>query len=258
MASGAGEGIVRFDGKTAIVTGAGQGIGEAYAKALAGEGAAVAVADLNTEQAERVASEIEAKGGVALAHTVDVASPESTIEMATTVEKAVGGIDLLVNNAAIYHGMKIESLLTVDLDYYRHFLDVNLNGALLCTRACFESMTARGGGAIVNQSSTAAWMAGGYYSISKAALNSLTVSLAAELAPRGIRVNGLAPGPTDTEATRMVVPKEYIDPLVASLKIKRLGQPEDLVGTLLFLLSDDSAWMTGHILPVDGGQIVRL
>jgi 3-oxoacyl-[acyl-carrier protein] reductase len=101
-------------------------------------------------------------------------------------------------------------------------------------------------------------MAGGYYSISKAALNSMTVCLAAELAPRGIRVNGIAPGPTDTEATRLVVPKEYIDPLVASLKIKRLGQPQDLVGTLLFLLGDDSAWMTGHMLPVDGGQIVRL
>jgi 3-oxoacyl-[acyl-carrier protein] reductase len=249
---------MRFDGKTAIVTGAGQGIGEAYAKALATEGAAVAVADLNTGQAERVASEIEAKGGVALAHTVDVANADSAIEMAATVTEKFGGIDLLVNNAAIYHGMKLESLLTVDLEYYRHFLDVNLNGALLCARACYESMTERGGGAIVNQSSTAAWMAGGYYSISKAALNSLTICLAAELAPRGIRVNGIAPGPTDTEATRTVVPKEYIDPLVASLKIKRLGQPQDLVGTLFFLLSEDSAWMTGHVLPVDGGQIVRL
>jgi 3-oxoacyl-[acyl-carrier protein] reductase len=249
---------MRFDGKSAIVTGAGQGIGEAYAKALASEGALVTVADLNTEQADRVASEIEAKSGKALACTVDVASAQSTKEMAALVVERFGGIDLLVNNAAIYHGMKIESLLTVDLDYYHRFLDVNLNGALLCARSCFESMTERGGGVIVNQSSTAAWMAGGYYSISKAALNSLTICLAAELAPRGIRVNAIAPGPTDTEATRMVVPKEFMDPLVASLKIKRLGQPSDLIGTLLFLLGEDSAWMTGHILPVDGGQILRL
>jgi NAD(P)-dependent dehydrogenase (short-subunit alcohol dehydrogenase family) len=249
---------MRFEGKSAIVTGAGQGIGEAYAMALAREGAAVAVADLNTEQAARVVKQIQADGGSALKVTVDVASAESTSEMAAAVIKAFGGIDFLVNNAAIYHGMKIESLLTVDLDYYRHFLDVNLNGALLCTRACYESMIERGGGSIVNQSSTAAWMSGGYYSISKAALNSMTASLAGELGPQGIRVNGIAPGPTDTEATRMVVPKEYIDPLVASLKLKRLGQPEDLVGTLLFLLSEDSAWMTGHVLPVDGGQIVRL
>jgi 3-oxoacyl-[acyl-carrier protein] reductase len=249
---------MRFDGKVAIVTGGGQGIGEAYAKSLAEEGAAVAVADLNEDQAERVASEIRMKGGNALALRVDVASPENTTDMAQTVKEKFGGIDFLVNNAAIYHGMKIDSLLTVDLDYYRRFLDVNLNGALMCTRACYESMAERGGGSIVNQSSTAAWMAGGYYSISKAALNSLTVCLAAELAHRGIRVNAIAPGPTDTEATRTVVPKEFMDPLVASLKIKRLGQPADLVGTLHFLLSDDSAWMTGHILPVDGGQVIRL
>src|SRR5579863_7760689 len=182
---------MRFDGKVAIVTGAGQGIGEAYAHALAEEGAAVGVADLNTAQAERVAQEIEAKGGTSLGCTVDVADSESTASMAADVINRFGGIDLLVNNAAIYHGMKIESLLTVDLDYYQHFLNVNLNGALLCTRACYESMTERGEGAIVNQSSTAAWMAGGYYSISKAALNSLTICLAAELAPRGIRVNGI-------------------------------------------------------------------
>jgi 3-oxoacyl-[acyl-carrier protein] reductase len=249
---------MRFSGKSAIVTGAGQGIGEAYAKALAAAGGSVAIADLNSEQATRVASEIESEGGVAIAVTVDVASEDSTAEMASTVIEAFGGIDFLVNNAAIYHGMKIESLLTVDLGYYRHFLDVNLNGALLCTRACYQSMTERGGGSIVNQSSTAAWMAGGYYSLSKAALNSMTASLAGELGPRGIRVNGIAPGPTDTAATRSVIPKEYIEPLVASLKLKRLGQPEDMVGTLLFLLGEDSAWMTGHVLPVDGGQIVRL
>ena len=163
-----------------------------------------------------------------------------------------------MNNAAIYHGMKIESLLTVDLDYYRRFMEVNLNGALHCTRACITAMSEREGAAIVNQSSTAAWMGGGYYSVSKAALNSLTVCLAAELGPRGVRVNAIAPGPTDTEATRTVVPKEFIDPLVASLKLKRMGQPEDLVGALLFLLGPESAWMTGHIIPVDGGQIVRL
>ena len=119
-------------------------------------------------------------------------------------------------------------------------------------------MAERGGGAIVNQSSTAAWMAGGYYSIAKAGVNILTACLASELGPMNIRVNAIAPGPTDTEATRTVVPKEIIEPMVAQLALKRMGQPEDMVGACLFLLSDDAAWLTGQIIPVDGGQVVRI
>ena len=253
------DGARTFEGKVAVVTGAGQGIGEAYAKGLAGRGARVAVADLNTEQAERVAAEIAAEGGgSALAVTVDVADPTGADAMAATVVDTFGGIDHLVNNAAIYGGMQIESLLKVDLDYYQRFLAVNMNGALVVTRACYRSMAARGGGSIVNQSSTAAWMAGGFYSVAKAALNSLTVNLAAELAHRNIRVNAIAPGPTDTSATREVVHEAFLQPIVDSLMIKRLGQPDDHVGPLLFLLSDEARWVTGHIFAVDGGQIVRI
>jgi NAD(P)-dependent dehydrogenase (short-subunit alcohol dehydrogenase family) len=109
----------------------------------------------------------------------------------------------------------------------------------------------------VNQSSTAAWMAMGFYGIAKLALNGITQSLARELGPMKIRVNAIAPGPTDTEATRSVVPEFALEQILSQMPLARQGQPEDLVGTLLFLLSDASAWMTGQIINCDGGQIMR-
>jgi 3-oxoacyl-[acyl-carrier protein] reductase len=246
-----------FQGKVAIVTGAGQGIGEGYAKALAGEGASVVVAEINEAQGRRVAAEISNAGGTARFVRVDVASPESTRAMAAAAVDAFGGIDYLVNNAAIYHGMQIAPLITVDWEYYERFMDVNMNGALLCVRACYESMARRGGGAIVNQSSTAAWMSIGYYGVAKLALNGLTQSLARELGPMKIRVNAIAPGPTDTEATRTIVPEVILKQILSQMPLSRAGTPDDLVGACLFLLSDAAAWITGQVINVDGGQIMR-
>jgi 3-oxoacyl-[acyl-carrier protein] reductase len=246
-----------FTGKIAIVTGAGQGIGEAYAKGLAGAGARVVVAELNEAQGRRVAAEIAASGGEARFVHVDVGSPESTRAMAAATVDAFGGIDCLVNNAAIFHSMAVAPLITVDWEYYKRFMDVNMNGALLCVRACYEAMAKRGGGAIVNQSSTAAWMATGYYAVAKLAVNGLTQALARELGPLNIRINAIAPGPTDTEALRSVVPEQYVKQMLAQMPLGRLGKPTDLVGTCLFLLSDAAAWMTGQVLNVDGGQIMR-
>ncbi len=149
----------RFDDKVAIVTGAAGGIGEAYARALAAEGANVVVADLDAAKGEATAASIsEAGGGKAVFVEVDVSSPESTRAMADATVEHFGGIDHLVNNAAIYGGMEFDLLLTVNWGYYQRFMAVNMNGALLCTRACFEHLTARGGGSVVNQSSTAAWL----------------------------------------------------------------------------------------------------
>ena len=244
-------------GKTAIVTGAGGGIGEAYARGLAAAGARVVVADIDPKTAESVARAIAESGAEALAVAVDVSSPDSTRAMAERVVAEFGGIDFLVNNAAIFGGMQRASYLEVDWDYFTRFMNVNLNGALLCTRACAGSMKQRGGGAIVNQSSTAAWMATGFYSLAKLAMNGLTQGLARELGPQGIRVNAIAPGPTDTGALRPVVPEAYIAPMVAQLPLARIGTPSDHVPTLLFLLSAGAAWITGQVVNVDGGNIMR-
>src|SRR5262245_62811942 len=161
-------------GKVAIVTGAGGGIGVAYARGLAAAGARVAVGDVDKEGGQRVAREIRSAGSESEFVEVDVGCDESTRAMAERVASSFGGIGFLVNNAAIFRGMRLASYLDVDWAYYTRFMDVNLNGALLCTRACVPAMRRRGGGAIVNQSSTAAWMATGYYSPAKLALNGLT------------------------------------------------------------------------------------
>lgn len=245
-----------IEGKVAIVTGSGGGIGEAYAKGLAAQGARVVVAEIKKALGERVVGEIRDSGGEASFVEVDVGSAESTTAMAEQVIGLYGGIDYLVNNAAIFGDMKLDSLLRVEWDYYQHFMNVNMNGALLCTRACFRSMRERGGGAIVNQSSTAAWMGVGYYGLAKLGINGITHALSRELGAYGIRVNAIAPGPTDTEALAKTA-GAAAQHLVAQLALKRLGQPEDMVQTCLFLLSDASSWLTGQIINVDGGQITR-
>ena len=247
---------MRFVDKVAVVTGAAQGIGEAYARALAAEGAAVVVADLNEELGEKVAAAINETGGRAIFVRTDVSSAESAEAMATRTVEELGGIDLLVNNAAIYGDMQFDLLISVDWDYYRRFMSVNMDGALVMTRACYRHLQARGGGAIVNQSSTAAYLYSGFYGLAKVAVNGLTQQLAHELGGMGIRVNAIAPGPTDTEATRTQA-GDAAKELVKGLAIKRMGQPDDMVGACLFLLSDEAAWVTGQILAVDGGQVFR-
>lgn len=243
---------MRFEGKVAVVTGAAQGIGEAYARALAAEGASVVVADLNVESGEKVAADI---GGLFV--RTDVSSGESATAMVEAVTAAYGGVDLLVNNAAIYGEMQFDLLISVDWDYYRKFMAVNMDGALVMTRACYQSIASRGGGAIVNQSSTAAYLYSGFYGLAKVGVNGLTQQLAHELGGQGIRVNAIAPGPTDTEATRVQAGDAAKDIVRNSLAIKRMGTVDDMVGACLFLLSDEASWITGQIIAVDGGQTWR-
>jgi len=249
--------MARFTGRSAIVTGAAQGIGAVYAKALAAEGAKVVVADLNADKGEEVAKQIVADGGTAVFHSVDVSDPESTTALAEFTVAEFGGIDHLVNNAAIYGDMKLDLLLTVPWDYYKKFMSVNFDGALNMTRAVWQPMSKDGGGSIVNQSSTAAWLYSGFYGLAKVGVNGLTQQLATELGGSRIRINAIAPGPIDTEATKTVTPDNMVKDMVNRLPLKRMGTPQDLVGACLYLLSDEASWVTGHILNVDGGQIIR-
>jgi NAD(P)-dependent dehydrogenase (short-subunit alcohol dehydrogenase family) len=178
--------------------------------------------------------------------------------MAQRTVEAFGGIDYLINNAAIFARMRRESLLSVDYDYYKRFMEVNMNGALIVTRAVYKHIAARGGGAIVNQSSTAAYEAGNYYKIAKTGVNAITIGLAKELGPMNIRINAVAPGPTDTLATQTSVPPERLQALLSSLPLRRIGTTDDIVKTCLFLLSEDASWVTGQTWCVDGGTVLKI
>lgn len=242
----------------AVVTGAAQGIGREYALALAEDGASVVVADLNLEAAEETAKLIADRGGDAVAFQVDVSDRESTLALADAVKSQLGNTNILVNNAAIYGGMKLEPVLRTDIEYWRKMFSVNLDGALLMTQAFAPQLIESGWGRVVNQTSTGAYSPGGVYSATKIALISLTQSLARELGAHGITVNAIAPGPIFTEATRSTIPDQVIANQLAGASIKAEHGPDVLVGTLRHLCSDGAAWVTAQTLLVDGGITRRM
>jgi NAD(P)-dependent dehydrogenase (short-subunit alcohol dehydrogenase family) len=246
--------------KVAIITGGAGDIGLTYAEALVEAGASVVLADVDEGRASRAAEGLVAKGASAIGVHVDVRSAESTAAMARAAIDAFGGIDILINNAAIMTDLPPYGLSNMPVDEWDRVMNVNFRGPLLCVQAVLESMTDRGGGRVINGMSAAAFMAGGIYGLSKYALHGLTTDLASELGSRGINVNGIAPGLIESPSGYASLPKDspFRDVLAQQIPGKTSGPPQDVVGTMLLLCSPAGDWITGQTISVDGGWIMRL
>lgn len=258
--------MTRLLGKVAVVTGASPNIGGALAAGLAAQGARVLCADLRLDVAQASAKRIEDAGGEAFAMAGDVTDPAHGEEVVAEAVRRWGKVDVLVNNAVFFHQ---QGLLDMDHETFRRQLDVILVGSFLFTRAAAQSMISTGtAGSIVNVLSTAGWQGqpGNVgYSTGKAGLINFTRSVAMELAEHGIRVNGFTPtatAPTDPEARAAMDallsrPSKYKNDFAAQLPLGRLPTPEDYVGAVVFLASDESAMVTGTNITVDGGATAK-
>lgn len=251
---------MRLQDRVAVITGAGQGIGLAYASRFLDEGAKVVVAEIDTTRGERALKELDAKGDVVLVKT-DIADEASCRACVDSAIDSFGHVDILVNNAALYHDIDLEDN---SYDYLKRVYDVNLHGAWLMSRAVAPHMVERRSGRIINQASVAAYLylsmpgdfteVGAYsYSMTKWGVVGLTKFLAAQLGQYNITVNCIAPGVTMTEATKKVVPADMLPMVTMMTAMKRALEPEDLTGTAVFFASDDAALVSGQVLCVDGG-----
>jgi NAD(P)-dependent dehydrogenase (short-subunit alcohol dehydrogenase family) len=248
--------------KVAIVTGAGgrgNSIGRAYAFGMSNAGASVVVADLNGDGAKAVADEINAAGGKAISVQVDVSDEASTLAMAEAAIKAFGGIDILINNAALMVDISYDAIDTVPIAAWNKAFAVNTTGALLCSRIDGAQARERGGGRIINQTSGGAYPATSLYGITKIALVGLTTSLAKQWGKDNITCNAIAPGNVMSDAGKMLVPDDspFIQMLQAAVATKPRGEPEELVGAAVLLCSEAGKWITGQVIHIDGGWIMR-
>ena len=246
----------RLEQRTAIVTGAGQGIGRAIALGFAREGASIVIADVNEESASAVKNEIEAGGGKALAIRTDVSDESSVQAMAKESLAEFGRVDILVNNAGIFPTSSVEEMSEEDWD---RVIGTNLVGAFLCAKAVVPKFLEQGSGRIISLTSGRAFQGaknGAHYAASKAGIIGFSKSLALELAPHGITVNVICPGITDTAQPRGHQTEEEMYAQGQRIPLGRIGQPEDLVGPAVFLASGAAAFVTGQTILVNGGSIM--
>lgn len=256
---------MRLEGKTAVVTGAGSGIGKSIAEQFAVEGARVALLDIRGETAEAAAGELSGEGHIALA--ADVSDGDSVAKAFADVDAAFGKLDIVVNNAGVdrvpgdgfEEAMKGElQLLHMSDDAFRRMFAINVDGVFFGIREAAKIMTrGKGGGSIVNMSSMAALAGIGlpHYSGSKAAVLGLTRSCARQLGPKGIRVNAVCPGVIETPMTAEV-PDFALKGLIQTTPLGRVGQPEDISNAVLYLSSDESSFVTGQWLSPNGGLVI--
>jgi 3-oxoacyl-[acyl-carrier protein] reductase len=247
-------------GKVVIVTGGGTGIGKVYSQRLAQAGARVVLADIAGEAAEAVAQGIREAGGEAIAIRTDVIDPVAVQVMVDQTIAKWGRVDGLINNASLMSVLERGDWFKIDPDEWDRVMAVNLKGIFLCCRAVYPHMKAQGGGRIVNISSSRIWAGNPnrlHYTTSKAGVIGLTRALAREVGDDKIGVNAITPGFTESETQMASSSANYVAGRDLSRSFKRPQYPDDLVGAVMFLLSDASAFITGQTINVDGGQAMH-
>lgn len=251
----------RLEGKVAIITGAGRGLGKSFALRFAREGARLLLPDISLERAQKTAAEIQAAGGTAAAMYTDISAEEDTRKMAEEVVRRYGRVDVLLNNAAIYYGVKRRPWDAWSVEEWDRMFEVNVRGTYLCCKAIAPIMIRAGKGKIINIASDVFRVTAAHqllaYACSKVAVYTLTQCLARALGPYGINVNSIGPGFTATEASlSQEGAAEAFRATIESQCLKRREEPEDLPGAAVFLASEDADFITGHYLVVNGGSVM--
>jgi len=247
----------RFDGRSIIVTGAGQGIGKAIATRFARDGGSVLVADVNADQVRDLAAALTAEGLRAVACSVNVTDAAQVRAMVDTAIKAFGGVDVLVNNAGILRSTRIVAITPEEWDLV---MAVNVKGVFLCSQAVHDSMASRGGGRIVHMASLAgratSTLGGAHYTTSKAAVLGLMRHMAREWARDGITSNAVSPGMVDTPMARGGTDDVRMKEIVSGIPMGRLAEPDEIANLVCFLASDEARYITGASVDIHGGEMI--